>query len=120
MTKYHQDLESSNSSEEKHIWKRLLTTPEGHILEIGLVMTLLFVTVLGFGYLRFPEKAHIFLGMSATNILFGRAAGISFGYSFEISNVLVICTNIIVETILVLIFYPLFVRGACQPVLSSR
>ena len=95
MIKYHQDLESSDSSEEKHIWKRLLTTPEGHILEIGLVMTLLFVTVLGFGYLRFPEKAHIFLGMSATNILFGRAAGISFGYSFGLGNLLVIITNIL-------------------------
>ena len=35
--------------------------------------------------------------------------GISFGYSFELSNILVICTNIIIETILVLIFYPLFV-----------
>ncbi len=109
MIKYHQDLESSNSNEEKHIWKRLLTTPEGHIFETGLVMALLFITVLGFGYLRFPEKTHVFIGMSATNILFGRAAGISFGYSFELGIVLVIITNILIETILVLIFYPLFV-----------
>ena len=49
------------------------------------------------------------LGMSATNILFGSAAGISFGYSFELGNVFVILTNILIETILVLIFYPLFV-----------
>ncbi len=109
MIKDRQELESNTSYEERHVWKKLLTTPEGRILEIGLIIALLFIAVLGIGYLRFPEKAHIFIGMSATNILFGRAAGISFGYSFELSNVLVICTNIIIETILVLIFYPLFV-----------
>ena len=109
MVKDDKELESNDSYGEDHIWKKLLATPEGHILEIGLILVLLFITALGVGYLRFPEKAHIFLGMSATNILFGRAAGISFGYSFELSNVLVICTNIIIETILVLIFYPLFV-----------
>jgi uncharacterized membrane protein len=109
MVKYRKKLQNITSYEENHIWRRLLATPEGHILEIGLIMALLFITVLGLAYLRFPEKAHVFIGMSATNILFGRAAGISFGYSFELSNVLVICTNIIIETILVLIFYPLFV-----------
>jgi uncharacterized membrane protein len=109
MVKDDKELESITSYEENHIWKRLLATPEGHILEIGLIMVLLFITALGVGYIYYQEKAHIFIGMSATNILFGRAAGISFGYSFELSNVLVICTNFIIETILVLIFYPLFV-----------
>jgi len=109
MVKDDKELESINSFEENHGWKELLATPEGRILEIGLIMALLFITVLGVGYLRFEEKAHIFLGMSATNILFGRAAGISFGYSFELGNVLVIIINIVIETILVLIFYPLFV-----------
>jgi uncharacterized membrane protein len=109
MIKDRQELESNASREENHDWRKLLATSEGHILEIGLIMALLFISMLGVGYIYYQEKAHVFIGMSATNILFGRAAGISFGYSFEISNVLVICTNIIVETILVLIFYPLFV-----------
>jgi len=109
MRKYRKELEDITSYEEDHIWRKLLATPEGHILEIGLIMALLFITVLGVGYIYYPEKAHLFTGMSATNILFGRAAGISFGYSFELDNVLVIITNIIIETILVLIFYPLFV-----------
>jgi len=109
MLKYRKELENITSSDENHDWRKLLATSEGHILEIGLITTLFFIIVLGVGYIYYQEKAHVFIGMSATNILFGRAAGISFGYSFEISNVLVICTNIIVETILVLIFYPLFV-----------
>ncbi len=103
------ELNKSTSSEERQIWKQLLATPEGHILEIGLIMALLSITVLGFGYLRFPEKAHVFIGMSTTNILFGRAAGISFGFAFELHNLFVILTNILIETILVLLFYPLFV-----------
>jgi uncharacterized membrane protein len=109
MIKHRKKLENITPHEEDHIWRRLLATPEGHILEVGLILVLLLITVLGLGYIYYPEKAHVFIGMSATNILFGRAAGISFGYSFELSNVLVICTNIIIETILVLIFYPLFV-----------
>jgi uncharacterized membrane protein len=102
-------MTNGNLPEDKHLWRKLLSTPEGHILELGLILTLLSIIALGLGYLRFPEKAHVFLGMSATNVLFGRAAGISFGYSFELGNILVIITNIIIETILVLIFYPLFV-----------
>ena len=93
MIKDRQELENNNSYEENHDWRKLLATSEGRILEIGLIIALLFITVLGVGYIYYQEKAHVFIGMSATNVLFGRAAGISFGYSFEISNVLVICTN---------------------------
>ncbi|MFQ5688001.1 MAG: hypothetical protein ACE5GV_15245 [Candidatus Scalindua sp.] len=46
MINNHQYLENDNSYEDKHIWKTLLTTPEGHILEIGLIMALLFIVVL--------------------------------------------------------------------------
>ena len=109
MRKYRKKLENVTSCEENQDWRELLATPEGYILQIGLIMSLFFTTLLGLGYIYYPEKAHVFTGMSATNILFGRAAGISFGYSFELGNILVIITNIIIETILVLIFYPLFV-----------
>jgi len=109
MRKYRKKLKDIISCEENQDWRELLATPEGYILQIGLIMSLFFTTLLGVGYIYYPERAHVFTGMSATNILFGRAAGISFGYSFELGNVLVIITNIIIETILVLIFYPLFV-----------
>ncbi len=109
MRKYRKELKNITSCDENQDWRELLATPEGYILQIGLIMALFFTTLLGLGYIYYPEKAHVFTGMSATNILFGRAAGISFGYSFELGNILVIITNIIIETILVLIFYPLFV-----------
>ena len=109
MRKYRKELKNITSCDENQDWRELLATPEGYILQIGLIMALFFTTLLGVVYIYYPEKAHVFTGMSATNILFGRAAGISFGYSFELGNVLVIITNITIESILVLIFYPLFV-----------
>ena len=47
--------------------------------------------------------------MTATQILFGRASAMAFGYTVGLNPPLVITLNIIIETILVLIFYPLFV-----------
>jgi uncharacterized membrane protein len=47
--------------------------------------------------------------MTATEIMFGRAASMTFGYSLGLGHSTVIPICIIIETILVLIFYPLFV-----------
>jgi uncharacterized membrane protein len=49
------------------------------------------------------------MGMTATNIMFGRATAMVFGYSQELGHATVIPVCIIIETILVLLFYPLFV-----------
>lgn len=47
--------------------------------------------------------------MTITNIVFGRAAGLSFGYAMNLSNITVLLLNMLIETLLVLLFYPLFV-----------
>jgi uncharacterized membrane protein len=47
--------------------------------------------------------------MTATEILFGRAAGMAFGYTLGLTHIKVIPICMIIETVLVLIFYPLFV-----------
>jgi uncharacterized membrane protein len=47
--------------------------------------------------------------MTATELLFGRAAAMAFGYTLGLGHRTVIPICIIMETILVLIFYPLFV-----------
>jgi len=62
-----------------------------------------------FKFINSPEDAQILIGMTATDIMFGRAAAMAFGYSLFLPNALVIMVCMIVETILVLIFYPLFV-----------
>jgi uncharacterized membrane protein len=47
--------------------------------------------------------------MTATNIIFGRAAGMSFGYAGGLGHCMVMPVNMPVATILVFLFYPLFV-----------
>lgn len=47
--------------------------------------------------------------MTATGIMFGRAACMAFGYPLGLGHATVISICIIIETILVLVFYPLFV-----------
>jgi uncharacterized membrane protein len=47
--------------------------------------------------------------MTGLNLLIGRAAGMSFGYANGLDHAVVICSNVLVETIQVLVIYPLFV-----------
>ena len=87
----------------------LFTSPEGRILLIGVTLAFIYTVWLGIKFIDTPEEAQILIGMTATDIMFGRAAAIAFGYSLFLGNTLVITICMIVETILVLIFYPLFV-----------
>ena len=56
-----------------------------------------------------PEESQILIGMTAMDIMFGRATAMLFGYSQELGHATIIPVFIIIETILVLLFYPLFV-----------
>jgi uncharacterized membrane protein len=98
-----------NAKENNQLRETLLTSPEGRVLLIGVALAFLYTLWLGFELFNSPERAQILIGMTATDIMFGRAAAMAFGYSLFFENSLVITVCIIVETILVLIFYPLFV-----------
>jgi uncharacterized membrane protein len=87
----------------------LLTSPEGRVLILGVAVAFLYTLWLVFKFINSPEEAQVLIGMTATDILFGRAAAMAFGYSLFLGNALVITVCIIVESILVLLFYPLFV-----------
>ena len=87
----------------------LLNSPEGRCLLIGVALAFIFTLWLGIKLLLSPEDSQVLIAMTATQILFGRAAGIAFGYSMDLGYSTVILICIIIETILVLIFYPLFV-----------
>jgi uncharacterized membrane protein len=57
------------------------------------------------------SRSQILFAMTATHLVSGRAAGIYFGYTTGLGHGLVIPINMIIETLLVLLFYPLFVLG---------
>jgi uncharacterized membrane protein len=102
--------ENEKSSEQKkHIKETLLTSSEGRILLFGVALAFMYILWLGINLLYSPEKSQILIGMTATNIMFGRAAAMAFGYSLFLGHSTVIPVCITIETILVLIIFPLFV-----------
>ncbi len=90
-------------------WVPLASTSEAHILLLGLALALLFSAALSVALFQSPERGQDYLAMTSINIMFGRAAGLSYGYAVKLSPALVLWVNILVETILVLLIYPLFV-----------
>lgn len=90
-------------------WRQLFKTTEGHILLLGIVIALLGLIVMGLFAFWSPQTARMIGAMSFTNIVFGRAVSISIGYAGGHGHALVVLVNIWVETVLVLLFYPVFV-----------
>ena len=87
---------------------------EGRILLAGIALALLYLASLSVCVLLSPGVAQILVGVTASNVLFGRAAGMSVGYAFGFGHMAVVLLNILLETILVLLFYPLFVFSLNQ------
>jgi uncharacterized membrane protein len=86
-----------------------MQSAEGRILKLGLALALLSLAGLAFSWLLWPLQAPVFGAMSALNVVVGRAAGMSFGYAAGLGHSIVIPANIVIETIQVLILFPLFV-----------
>ncbi len=88
---------------------RPFDTTEGRILIFGLILLLLYAIYLAASYFISPNTFQVYVGMTATHILFGRAAGMSFGYSLDFGHLIVIPINLAIEIIMVMLIYPLFV-----------
>jgi uncharacterized membrane protein len=88
---------------------RLFATSEIRILAVGLLLAILYAGWMGLGCVGVTQKSQVFMAMTATQVVFGRAAGMSFGYAAGFDQSLVIPAAMVLETILVLLFYPLFV-----------
>ena len=93
----------------RSVWRRLFKTSEGRILLLGIAISLVGIIVMGLVAFWSPQTSRMIGAMSFTNIIFGRAVSISIGYAGGYSHALVMLVNIWVETVLVLLFYPVFV-----------
>ena len=107
--KTEQPASELNSEQRNQLKATLLRSSEGRLLLIGVALAFMYTFWLGIKLLLSPEESQLLIGMTATEIMFGRAAGMAFGFSQELEPITVIPICIIIETILVLIFYPLFV-----------
>jgi uncharacterized membrane protein len=68
----------------------------------------------------FPDSVLTYVGMAGLNLVVGRAAGMSFGYASSLGHAQVIPLNVLVETIKVLVLYPLFVLSGRQLIRVPR
>jgi uncharacterized membrane protein len=98
-----------NSEQGSQVKVSLTASSEGLLLLVGVTLAFIFTLWLGIKLLLSPEESQVLIGMTATEIMFGRAAGMAFGYSLGLGHSTVIPICMIIETTLVLIFYPLFV-----------
>jgi uncharacterized membrane protein len=88
-----------------------LSSAEGRLLLAGVGIASAYTLWLVVMTVVRPEQSQELIGMTATAVLFGRAAGMAFGYSVGCDHETVIVVCSLVETVLVLIMYPLFVLG---------
>ena len=89
--------------------RRLAHDTEGRVLLAGALLGLLGVGALLIQAVFAPVASQSMVGMTLTHLLLGRAAGISYGYLAGQSHASVVLVNMLIETVMVLIFYPLFV-----------
>jgi uncharacterized membrane protein len=89
--------------------QKLPTRAEAHMLRIGLLLSALMIVALGIGWVLRPELTLVLTAMTGLNWLIGRAAGMSFGYASNLTHSVVIPASMLIETVQVLLVYPLFV-----------
>ena len=82
---------------------------EGRILIVGLILLGCFLILILLCALFLPQYLQPLLSITATNTIFGRMAGLSIGIAAQIDTAVLITLNFMIETIMVLILYPLFV-----------
>jgi len=107
--KTEQPASETNSEQRNQLKATLLTSAEGRLLLTGVALAFVYTFWLGIKLLFSPDDAQIIVGITTTEIMFGRATAMAFGYSLGLRHSTVIPICIMIESILVLIFYPLFV-----------
>ncbi len=85
------------------------SSTEGKIFTFGILALLAYLGAIIATYFISVNDANTYVVITVTNFLFGRAAGISYGFSAGLDDTVIILINIIIETITVLLIYPLFV-----------
>ncbi len=90
-------------------WRQALRTPEGRIFATGVGVVVLYLVGIGVLWPWRADTSQRLLGMTTTHVIGGRAAGISTGIEVGLPIWLVIVGNVIIESFIVLLIYPLFV-----------
>ena len=87
----------------------LLHFTEGKILFVGSVFLSIYLLALLFSWIFFPKIYGTFTAITASHFFFGRAAGISVGLAAGLPTLGVVLINVFIESVMVLLVYPVFV-----------
>jgi len=98
----------------------LFDTTEGRILLAGLVLLSILLGALALTWFLAPEAAFVYIVMGGLNLTVGRAAGMSFGYASGLGHAEVVPLNMIIETIQVIVVYPLFALTWTHLIVTPR
>ncbi len=88
---------------------KFILSQEGKIFFVGILSLFGYFMNIIYGYNHSVDDSHNLIGMTIANFFFGRAAGISYGFAVGLSDSYIILINIIIELIIVMIIYPIFV-----------
>jgi uncharacterized membrane protein len=100
--------------------ERLFASGEGQLLGVGLALAGMMLAAFGIGWQLFPDSILAYAAMTGLNLVIGRAAGMSFGYASGFGHAQVVPFNMLVETIQVLVVYPLFALSWRQLIRMPR
>ncbi|MFC2057741.1 small multi-drug export protein [Campylobacterota bacterium] len=82
---------------------------EGQILLLGLMLLGGYFILILLCALFYPDYLQQLLSITVTNVIFGRMAGLSIGVASQMDSTFLVAFNLFIESIMVLILYPLFV-----------
>ncbi len=111
---------SSDIEPARLVWRHLFKTNEGLILLFGIAVALAGLVVMGLVAFWSPQTSQMIGVMSFSNVIFGRAVSMSIGYAGGYGHELVVPVNMWIETVLVLLFYPVFVFSMRKLVVFPR
>jgi uncharacterized membrane protein len=98
----------------------LLVSHEGRLLCVGLALAALMMLAFSIAWILFPQDVFVYAAMTGLNLLIGRAAGMTFGYASGLGHAQVVPLNVLVETIHVLVVYPVFALSWRQLITLPR
>jgi uncharacterized membrane protein len=91
--------------------RKLIATDEGRILIAGMLLFCSYLGVIVLSGLFFPKLYEIIMAVTASHIIIGRVPGITVAYAMEGSFYTAVGINFVIETMLVLFLYPLFIMS---------
>ncbi len=104
----------------KLVWRKLLKTTEGHILLLGIAIALAGLVIMGIVAFWSPQTSRIMGTMGFADITLGTIVSMSIGYAAGYGHAVVIPVNMWAETVMLLLFYPIFVFSVRKLVVIPR